>query len=104
MIDRQTVDRIIDAANIYDVVSEYVSLRRSGSGFKGLCPFHDDKTPSFHVNPAKGICKCFACGKGGTAVGFIMEIEQMNFPEALKHLAKKYNIEIKEKELSDDET
>ena len=95
MIDRQTVDRIIDAANIYDVVSDYVSLRRSGTSYKGLCPFHDDKTPSFYVNPAKGVCKCFACGKGGSAVGFIMEIEQMSYPEALKYLAKKFNIEIK---------
>ncbi len=103
MIDRQTVDRIIDAANIYDVVSDYVSLRRSGTSYKGLCPFHDDKTPSFYVNPAKGVCKCFACGKGGSAVGFIMEIEQMSYPEALKHLAKKFNIEIKEEELSKEE-
>jgi len=103
LIDRQTIDKIIDAANIYDVVSEYVSLRRSGASYKGLCPFHDDTTPSFYVTPAKGICKCFACGKGGTAVGFIMEIEQMTYPEALRHLAKKFNIEIKEDVLSDDE-
>ena len=85
MIDRQTVDRIIDAANIYDVVSDYVSLRRSGTSYKGLCPFHDDKTPSFYVNPVKGVCKCFACGKGGSAISFIMEIEQMSYPEALKN-------------------
>lgn len=103
MIDRQTVDRIIDAANIYDVVSDYVTLRRTGSSYKGLCPFHDDKTPSFYVNPAKGVCKCFSCGKGGSAVGFIMEIEQMSYPEALRHLAKKFNIEIKEEELSKEE-
>ncbi len=103
MIDRQTVDRIIDAANIYDVVSDYVSLRRSGTSYKGLCPFHDDKTPSFYVNPVKGVCKCFACGKGGSAISFIMEIEQMSYPEALKHLAKKFNIEIKEEELSKEE-
>lgn len=103
MIDRQTIDRIVDAANIYDVVSEYVSLRRSGSSYKGLCPFHDDKTPSFYVNPARGICKCFSCGKGGNAVGFIMEIEQMTYPEALRHLAKKFGIEVKEEVLSDDE-
>ncbi len=103
MIDRQTVDRIIDAANIYDVVSDYVTLRRTGSSYKGLCPFHDDKTPSFYVNPAKGVCKCFSCGKGGSAVGFIMEIEQMNYPEALRHLAKKFNIEIKEEELTKEE-
>ena len=103
MIDRQTVDRIIDAANIYDVVSDYVTLRRTGSSYKGLCPFHDDKTPSFYVNPAKGVCKCFSCGKGGSAVAFIMEIEQMNYPEALRHLAKKFNIEIKEEELTKEE-
>lgn len=103
MIDRQTVDRIIDAANIYDVVSDYVTLRRTGSSYKGLCPFHDDKTPSFYVNPVKGVCKCFSCGKGGSAVGFIMEIEQMSYPEALRHLAKKFNIEIKEEELSKEE-
>ncbi len=103
MIDRQTIDRIIDAANIYDVVSEYVSLRRSGASYKGLCPFHDDKTPSFYVNPARGICKCFSCGKGGTAVGFIMEIEQKTYPEALRHLAKKFNIEIKEETPTEDE-
>lgn len=103
MIDRQTVDRILDAANIYDVVSDYVSLRRTGTSYKGLCPFHDDKTPSFYVNPVKGVCKCFACGKGGSAVGFIMEIEQMNYPEALRHLAKKFNIEIKEEEVSKEE-
>lgn len=103
MIDRQTVDRIIDAANIYDVVSDYVTLRRTGSSYKGLCPFHDDKTPSFYVNPAKGVCKCFSCGKGGSAVGFIMEIEQMSYPEALRHLAKKFNIEIKEEELTKEE-
>lgn len=103
MIDRQTVDRIIDAANIYDVVSDYVTLRRTGASYKGLCPFHDDKTPSFYVNPAKGVCKCFSCGKGGSAVGFIMEIEQMSYPEALRHLAKKFNIEIKEEELTKEE-
>lgn len=103
MIDRATIDRIMDAVNIVDVVSEFVSLRKAGVNYKGLCPFHDDKTPSFMVSPAKGICHCFACGKGGNAVNFIMEHEQMTYPEALKWLAKKYNIEIKERELTDDE-
>ena len=103
MIDRQTVDRILDATNIVDVVSEFVTLRKTGINYKGLCPFHDDKTPSFIVSPAKGICHCFACGKGGTAVSFLMEHEQITYPEALRWLAKKYNIEIEERELSDDE-
>ena len=93
----------MDAANIVDVVSEYVSLRRSGASYKGLCPFHDDKTPSFYVNPARGICKCFSCGKGGNVVHFIMEQEQLSFVEALRFLAKKYGIEIKEKELTAEE-
>ena len=97
MIDHATIQRIIDAANIVDVVSEYVTLRRSGSGYKGLCPFHDDTTPSFSVSPARGLCKCFACGKGGNAVHFIMEMEQLSYPEALRFLAKKYGIEIKER-------
>ena len=93
----------MDAANIVDVVSEYVSLRRSGASYKGLCPFHDDKTPSFYVNPARGICKCFSCGKGGNVVHFIMEQEQLSFVEALRFLAKKYGIEIQEKELTAEE-
>lgn len=93
----------MDAVNIVDVVSEFVSLRKAGVNYKGLCPFHDDKTPSFMVSPAKGICHCFACGKGGNAVNFIMEHEQMTYPEALGWLARKYNIEIKERELTDDE-
>ncbi len=103
MIDRQTIDQIYDAANIYDVVSDYVTLRRSGTSYKGLCPFHDDKTPSFYVNPVRNICKCFSCGKGGNAIGFIMEIEQMTYPEALRHLAKKFGVEVKEEELTEEE-
>lgn len=103
MIDQPTIDRIIDAAQIYDVVSDFVTLRKRGVNYVGLCPFHDDKTPSFYVSPAKGLCKCFACGKGGNAVHFIMEHEQMSYPEALKYLAKKYGIEIKERELSNEE-
>lgn len=93
----------MDAANIVDVVSEFVSLRKAGVNYKGLCPFHDEKTPSFVVSPSKGYCHCFSCGKGGNAVGFIMEHEQMTYPEALRWLAKKYNIEIHERELTDDE-
>ncbi|MBR3513504.1 MAG: DNA primase [Bacteroidaceae bacterium] len=103
MIDRATVDRILDAANIVDVVSDFVTLRRAGANLKGLCPFHDDRTPSFMVSPSKNICKCFACGEGGTPVHFIMKHEQLTYPEALRYLAKKYNIEIKERELSDEE-
>lgn len=103
MIDQITIDRILDAAQIMDVVSDFVTLRKRGVNYVGLCPFHSDKTPSFYVSPAKGLCKCFACGKGGNAVHFIMEHEQMSYPEALKYLAKKYNIEIKERELSDEE-
>ena len=80
MIDQPTIDRILDAAQIVDVVSEFVTLRKRGVNFVGLCPFHDDKTPSFYVSPAKGLCKCFACGKGGNAVHFVMEHEQMTYP------------------------
>ena len=93
----------MDAANIVDVVSEFVTLRKSGANYKGLCPFHNERTPSFYVSPARGICKCFSCGKGGNPVGFIMEHEQMTYPEALRWLAKKYNIEIKERELTNEE-
>lgn len=103
MIDQPTIDRILDAANIVDVVSEFVTLRKRGVNFVGLCPFHADKTPSFYVSPAKNICKCFACGEGGTAVHFIMKHEQLNYYDALRYLAKKYNIEIQEKELTNEE-
>lgn len=103
MIDRLTVDKIKDAANIVDVVSEFVTLRKSGANYKGLCPFHNEKTPSFYVSPARGTCHCFGCGKGGNAISFVMEHEQMTYPEALRWLANKYHIEIKERELSDDE-
>ena len=103
MIDRATVDRILDAANIVDVVSDFVTLKRAGANLKGLCPFHDDRTPSFMVSPSKNICKCFACGKGGTPVHFIMEHEQLSYPDALRYLAKKYHIEIKEREQTDEE-
>ena len=103
MIDRATVDKIMEATNIVDVVGEFVNLRKAGVNYKGLCPFHDDKTPSFMVSPARQICKCFACGEGGNAVNFLMKHEQITYPEALRWLAKKYNIEIQERELTDDE-
>ena len=103
MIDRATVDRILDAARIVDVVGEFVTLRKSGVNYKGLCPFHDDRNPSFMVSPSKNICHCFVCGKGGSPAGFLMEHEQLTYPEALRWLAKKYNIEIVEKELTDEE-
>lgn len=99
-IDQETVNRILDTADIVDVVSDFVKLRRSGANYKGLCPFHNERTPSFSVNRARNICKCFSCGKGGSPVNFIMEHEQMSFQEALRYLARKYNIEIVEKELS----
>lgn len=103
MIDQITIDRILDAAQIVDVVSEFVTLRKRGVNYVGLCPFHNEKTPSFSVSPSKGLCKCFSCGKGGNVVHFIMEHEQMSYYEALKFLAKKYNIEIKERELTNEE-
>ena len=103
MIDQATIDRILDTAQIVDVVSEFVTLRRRGVNYIGLCPFHNEKTPSFSVSPSKGLCKCFSCGKGGNVVHFIMEHEQLSYYEALKWLARKYNIEIKERELTAEE-
>lgn len=103
MIDHSTIDRILDAAHISDVVSEFVTLKKRGVNQLGLCPFHNEKTPSFTVSPAKGIFKCFGCGKGGNAVNFIMELEQLSYPDALRWLAKKYHIEIDEKEESQEE-
>ena len=103
MIDRATVDKIIDAARIVDVVGEFVTLKKSGVNYEGLCPFHDDRNPSFMVSPSKNICHCFVCGKGGTPANFLMEHEQITYPEALRWLAKKYNIEIVEKEMTDEE-
>lgn len=103
MIDQITIDRIVGAANIVDVVSEFVTLRKRGVNYIGLCPFHNEKTPSFSVSQSKQICKCFSCGKGGNVVHFIMEHEQVNYYEALKFLAKKYNIEVQERELSNEE-
>lgn len=103
MIDRTTIDRIMDAADIVEVVQDFVSLKKRGVNYIGCCPFHNEKTPSFIVSPAKGIYKCFGCGKSGNAVGFVMEHEQMTYPEALKYIARKYGIEVVEKELSPEE-
>ena len=103
MIDRATAERIKDAANIVEVVSEFVTLQRSGANYKGWCPFHNEKTPSFYVSPARGTCHCFGCGKGGNPISFIMEHEQMTYPEALRWLAQKYHIEIHEREQTDEE-
>lgn len=102
-IDQETVNKILDTADIVEVVSDFVKLRRSGANYKGLCPFHNERTPSFSVNKARNICKCFSCGKGGSPVGFIMEHEQMSYVEALRWLARKYNIEIVEHEQTDAE-
>ncbi len=103
MIDRPTVDRIMNASNIVEVVSDFVSLRKAGTSYKGLCPFHDDQTPSFSVSPVKGLYKCFSCGAAGNAVKFIMEYEQLTYPEALKWLANKYHIEVQDRELTNEE-
>lgn len=103
MIDQYTIGRIMDAAQIVDVVSDFVTLKKRGVNYVGLCPFHSDKHPSFYVSPSKNICKCFSCGEGGTAVHFIMKHEQLSYVEALKYLAKKYNIEVEEKELTEEE-
>ena len=103
MIDPATKDRILEAAQIVDVVSEFVTLRKRGVNYVGLCPFHADKNPSFYVSPAKNLCKCFACGEGGSPVYFIMKHEQLSYPDALRYLARKYHIEIRERELTDEE-
>ena len=103
MIDRKTIEQIMDTAKIEEVVGDFVALRRRGVNLIGLCPFHNEKTPSFTVSPAKNLCKCFGCGKGGNPVHFIMEHEQLSYPDALRWLAKKYHIEIKERELTDEE-
>jgi len=103
MIKKSSVDRVIDTARIEEVVEDFVRLKRRGSGFQGLCPFHNEKTPSFRVNPAGNFYKCFGCGKGGNSVNFIMEHEKMNFPEAIKYLAGKYNIPLEEEQVSDEQ-
>ena len=100
MIDKATVARIMDVARIEEVVADYIPLRKRGVNLIGLCPFHNEKTGSFTVSPTRGIFKCFGCGEAGSAVHFIMKIENVTYPEALKLLAKKYNIEVKEKELT----
>lgn len=103
MIDRTTIERIKDAADIVDVVSEFVSLKKVGANYRGLCPFHNDHTPSFYVSPARRTCHCFVCGEGGDSVGFIMKHEQMTYPDALRWLANRYHIEIQEREISDEQ-
>ncbi len=103
MIDKNTIQRVLDATDIVDVVKEFVTLRKSGANYKGLCPFHNEKTPSFTVSPARQMCKCFSCGKGGNAVSFLMELEQMTYPEAIKWLGRRAGIEVKDKELTDEE-
>ncbi|MEN9917651.1 MAG: primase [Bacteroidota bacterium] len=103
MIDQLTIDKIIEAARIEDIVGEFVTLKKKGVNLVGLCPFHTDKTPSFYVSPTKNICKCFACGEGGSAIHFIMKHEQLSYYEALRFLARKYNIEIQEKELTEEQ-
>ncbi len=103
MIDKATIERVMDATDIVDVVKEFVTLRKAGANYKGLCPFHNERTPSFSVSPSRQLCKCFSCGKGGNAVHFLMELEHMTYPEAIKWLGKKYSIEIQEKQLTDEE-
>lgn len=103
MIDRLTIEKITDAARIEEVVGDFVSLKRAGVNYKGLCPFHDDRTPSFIVSPSKNYCKCFACGEGGNPVNFIMKHEQLSYPDALRYLARKYGIAIEEREISPEE-
>ena len=103
MIDKPTIARIMDSTKIEEVVSEFVTLRKRGINYVGLCPFHNDSHPSFSVSPTRGICHCFTCGKGGNAVNFLMELEQMTYPDALRWLAKKYNIEIQEREMTSEE-
>jgi len=103
MIDHATIERIQSAAQIYDVVSDFITLRKRGVNYVGLCPFHEDKSPSFYISPAKNICKCFACGEGGTPIHFIMKLEQLSYTDALKYLAKKYSIDVKEVEMTDEQ-
>ena len=103
MINKETIDKIMDATQIVDVVGEFVSLKKRGTNHIGCCPFHNEKTPSFYVSPSKGIYKCFGCGEAGNAVGFLMKHERYTYPEALRYLAKKYNIEIEEEEQTDEE-
>ena len=103
MIDRDTINRILDAVKIEEVIGDFVSLRRKGSNWWGLCPFHPDRNPSMAVSSTKNLFKCFSCGKGGNALSFVMEHENMSYPEALRYLAAKYNIEVVDKELTPEE-
>ncbi|MBQ3082471.1 MAG: DNA primase [Alistipes sp.] len=103
MIDRETVDRIYAAADIVDIIGDFVTLKRKGVNYTACCPFHNEKTPSFIVSPAKGVYKCFGCGKGGNAVTFLMEHESLTYPEALKMVAKRYNIEVQEREQTEED-
>ena len=103
MIDKATVDRIYSAADIVEVIGDFVTLKKKGVNYQACCPFHNEKTPSFVVSPSKGLFKCFGCGKGGNAVTFVMEHENMTYPEALKYVAKKYGIEVAEREQTPEE-
>ena len=103
MIDRSTIDRIYAAANIVDIVSDYVTLKKKGMNYQACCPFHNEKTPSFVVSPSKGVFKCFGCGKGGNAVTFVMEQENISYPEALKIVAKRYGIQVEEREQTEED-
>src|ERR1700747_565049 len=103
MIARDTVDKIVEAARIEEVVGDFVTLKKRGANLLGLCPFHNEKTPSFTVSPAKGIYKCFGCGEAGNSVNFIMKLESLSYPESLKYLAKKYGIAVEEKEITPEE-
>ena len=100
MIPKTKIDEIVDAARVEEVVGEYVNLKKRGANLTGLCPFHQEKSPSFSVSPVKGIYKCFGCGKAGNAVNFIMEVEQLNYIDALKHLAEKYRIDWPKQDIS----
>ena len=103
MIDRATIDRIYAAADIVEIISDYVALKKKGVNYQACCPFHNEKTPSFVVSPSKGVYKCFGCGKGGNAVTFVMEHEGVSYPEALKIVAKRYGIEIEEREQTEED-
>ena len=103
MIDRETIDRIHAAANIVDIVGDYVTLRRKGVNYEACCPFHQEKTPSFKVSPARGIYKCFGCGKSGNVIGFVMEAEGATYPEALRILAKRYGIDVREEAMTEED-
>ena len=103
MIARETIDRIVEAARIDEVVGDFVTLKKRGANLLGLCPFHNEKSPSFTVSPAKGIFKCFGCGAAGNSVNFIMKLESLSYPESLKYLAKKYGISVEEKEVTAEE-